>query len=219
VKVEPPVAPKPPDLPAELEEVELGHRALGALRLEGVHVRGADLSDRAAPDLTLLEARLDDVVLDAAEAAGIRLRDVVVARGSWAGLRTSRGTIDRVEASGVRGTGADLAETELADVVFADCRFDLASFRHATLARVVFRDCRLEEADFGGATLSSVRFERCSLAGASVHAASFSRCELRACDLTGLVGAASLGGTRMTRVDLLGIADLLAGALGIEVVE
>jgi len=91
VKVEPPLAPRTPELPDGLEDAELGDRPLGGLRLERVAIRGADLSDRAAPDLRLEEALLDGVLLDGTEAAGLQLTDVRVRGGSWAGLRTSRG--------------------------------------------------------------------------------------------------------------------------------
>ncbi len=219
VDVEPPATPRAPVLPADLERVELGDRPLHGLRLERVALVGADLSERSAPDLRIDESRLDDVLLDAMEAPGFGLADVRVRGGSWANLRAGRAALTRVEADAVRGTGVDLAEAELRDVVLADCRLDLASLRFATLTRVAFRDCRLEEVDFHGATLSSVSFERCILAGANVHAASFSRCEMRECNLERLDGAASLAGVRMTWTDVLGIADRLAVAIGIAIIE
>ncbi|MBA2460794.1 MAG: pentapeptide repeat-containing protein [Actinobacteria bacterium] len=59
----------------------------------------------------------------------------------------------------MRGTGVTLTEAALTDCSFAECRLDLALFRHARLERVAFRDCRLDEADFYGATLRSVLFQ------------------------------------------------------------
>jgi uncharacterized protein YjbI with pentapeptide repeats len=219
VTVEAPLAPRPPELPDELEELALGDRPLHGLVLERVAVEAVDLADRAAPDLDVRESALRRVVLDGTEAAGVRLADVRVDGGSWANLRAVRGSLARVELRDLRATGAELAEAELTDVVFERVRLDLASFRFARLARVVFRDCRLEEADFHGATLSSVLFDGCALTGASVTAASFSRCELAGCDLTGLAGAGALGGVRMRLPDVLAIADELARAVGIELID
>jgi uncharacterized protein YjbI with pentapeptide repeats len=219
VAVDPPAAPKRPELPDELEETTLGDSSLAGLRLERVALRGLAFEERTAPDLRLNEALLDNVALDGCEAAGLTLTDVRVEGGSWANLRAVRGSLTRVEAREVRATGADFAETELRDIAFEGCRLDLASFRFAKLARVAFRDCRLEEADFHGATLSSVRLERCVLAGANLDGASFAQSELRDCELTGLTGAGSLGGVRMPWGDVIQIAGLLAAAAGIEVVD
>jgi uncharacterized protein YjbI with pentapeptide repeats len=119
----------------------------------------------------------------------------------------------------LRATGFELAEAELRDVAFRDCRLDLASFRFASLEAVAFVDCRLEEADFHGATLRSVRFERCRLAGATFEAATFEQGELAGCDLTDLRGVERLRGVRMPPGDVVGIALLLAAAVGIEPAE
>jgi uncharacterized protein YjbI with pentapeptide repeats len=219
VTVEAPLAPRPPELPDELEPLDLADGALHGLVLERALIEAADLADRAAPDLDVRESALRRVLLDGTEAAGLRLTDVRVDGGSWANLRAVRGSLARVELRDLRATGAELAEADVADVVFERVRLDLASFRFARLARVVFRDCRLEEADFHGATLSSVLFDGCALTGASVTAASFSRCEIAGCELIGLTGADSLGGVRMRWPDVLAIADQLARAAGIELVD
>ncbi len=217
--VDPPLVPKRPELPDGLAETALGDARLAGLRLERVSLRGVAFEERTAADLRLEESLLHDVAFDGCEAAGLTLRDVRVEGGSWANLRAVRGSLTRVEARRLRATGTDFAETELRDVVFEDCRLDLASFRFAKLVRVAFRDCRLEEADFHGATFSSVRLERCVLTGANVDGASFSRSELRECELTGLTGAGSLGGVRMPWGDVIQLAGLLAAATGIEVVD
>src|SRR5687768_9131695 len=131
--VDPPAAPKRPELPDELEETVLGDAGLSGLRLERVSLSGAAFEERAAADLRLEESLLREVVLDGCEAAGLSLADVRVEGGSWANLRAVRGSLTRVEAHGLRATGVDVAETELRDVVFEGCRLDLASFRFAKL--------------------------------------------------------------------------------------
>ena len=214
-----PAAPKPPDLPAELEAADFGGGPLSGLELARVALGPEDVSERVAPDLRLEEATLRGVDLTGTHAPGASLADVLVTDGSWANAVLSRGSLTRVRATGLRATGVELAEAQLHDVVFEDCRLDLSSFRFARLERVVFRDCRLEEADLHGATLASVLFERTNLTGATVSAASFERCEIRGCELEGLQGAERLRGVRMPWPDVVQIAGLLAGAIGIEVVD
>ena len=214
-----PATPKPPDLPGELEAAVFGDGPLSGLELSRVALGPEDVSDRVAPELRLEEATLRGIDLTGVHAPGASLADVVVTDGSWANAVLSRGTLTRVRATGLRATGVELAEAHLHDVVFEDCRLDLSSLRFARLERVVFRDCRLEEADLHGATLESVLFERSNLTGATVAAASFERCEVRGCELEGLQGADRLRGVRMPWPDVVQIAGLLAGAVGIEIVD
>ena len=194
----PPAAPRAPDLPDELETAVVPEGTLHDLRLEQVRL-AADLSGRAA--------------------SGLTLQDVVAEAGDWSNLRADRASFLRVEVRGLRGTGVELGEATLRDVVFDGCRLDLSALRHAKLERVVFRDCRLEEAELYGAELHSVRFERTNLAGASIEAATFADCELRGCELEGLRGVDRLRGVRMPWPDIVQIAGLLATAAGIEIVD
>jgi uncharacterized protein YjbI with pentapeptide repeats len=218
VTVEAPLPPRSPEVAAELPRADrdelIANRAADEVELAGLELRGFTL-----PNLRLRGSRLRAVELDEATLTGLDAADVVVADGSWANIRLEECSIARLEAVGLRATGAAFTESRLADATFADCRLDLASFRFAELDRVAFRDCRLEEADFYGATLRSVRFERCTLTGASLETATLARCELRGCDLAELRGVERLAGARMPLPDLVQIAGLLAAASGIEVVD
>jgi uncharacterized protein YjbI with pentapeptide repeats len=147
------------------------------------------------------------------------LVDAVVEDADWANRRAPRLSALRVELRRVRLTGVELAEATLRDVVFDECRLDLAGLRLAKLERVVFRDCRLEEADLYGAQLKDVLFERCVLREATLSAATLERCELRGCDLTALRGAEQLRGVRMPWNDVLANAPLFAIALGVDLVD
>lgn len=155
-----------------------------------------------------------------ARAPGLHdLVDVVVADRDWATERAVRFEARRVELVRCRFTGAELAEASLSDVSFADCRLDLAGFRHGRLERVVFRDCRMAECDFYGATLKDVLFERCELREATFSEVSLDRVELRGCELAGLRGAEALRGARMPWNDVLANAALFAAVAGIEIVD
>jgi uncharacterized protein YjbI with pentapeptide repeats len=147
------------------------------------------------------------------------LVDAVVEDRDWANQRALRLSALRVELRRCRLTGADLAETRLRDVVFADCRLDLVGLRFAKLERVVFRDCRMGECDLYGATLKDVLFERCELREATFSAAKLQRLELRGCDLAGLRGADALRAARMPWNDVLENAALFATTIGIEIVD
>ena len=214
----PPLEPKRPDVSEELAERDLADERLIGLRVDEAAL-GGDLSERAAADLRLQDVRLANLDLTGTEAPGVTVTDAIVAGGSWANLRAARGTLTRVEAQELRATGVDFTEAVLKDVVFADARLDLATFRFAKLERVVFRDCRLEEADFLGASLVSVRFERCNLARAIFVDATCERCELRDCELADLQGIEGLRGARMPWHEVIQVAGQLATAIGITVID
>jgi uncharacterized protein YjbI with pentapeptide repeats len=167
-------------------------------------------SEPYPPDLDESEGRsdLDDGLLDA-----------VVDGVDWANRRAPRAQIRRTELRNVRLTGAELGEAALTDVVFTDCRLDLAGLRNATLERVIFRDCRMDECDLYGARLSDVLYERCTLREATFTEVTLTRVELRGCDLSGLRGAEHLRGGRLPFHDALENAALFATALGIELVD
>ena len=114
-------------------------------------------------------------------------------------------------------TGVQWTRGTINDVVFRDCRIDLATFAGTTFERVSFEGCMLAQAEFREALLRSVRFEHCDLTEADLTGLRIDRCELRACTLDGLAGVERLRGAAMPWADVVGHAGLLAAALGIRV--
>jgi uncharacterized protein YjbI with pentapeptide repeats len=148
------------------------------------------------------------------------LLDVTVADADWANAAPPRSIrAHRTELRRCRLTGAELAQAQLTDVTFTECRLDLLGLRHATLERVVFRDCPMGECDLADATLKDVLFERCDLRRATFSGVAIQRVELRGCELGELRGTEGLRGARMPWSDLLENAAVFAAALGIELVE
>ncbi len=161
-----------------------------------------------------------DPPVDAVPATGLaELVDAEVRDVDWANRQARGAVVRRVELRQCRLTGAELAEAELTDVTFVDCRLDLAGLRMAKLERVAFRDCRMSECDFYEATFTDVLFERCELREATVSRVKLKRAELRGCDLAGLRGVEALRGARMPWNDVLENGPLFAAALGLEIVE
>jgi uncharacterized protein YjbI with pentapeptide repeats len=156
--------------------------------------------------------------LTQAEARGITLRDVRVEHGDWSGAAVVAARLERVEFHRVRMTGAVLSESSLTDVRFVDCRVDLAAWRFCVLRNVRLESCRLEEADLYGTTATSVLFAGCDLTRAALADATFTRVEMRGCRLTGIGNPERLRGVRMSIIDVVEAADVIAAAAGIEIV-
>lgn len=161
-----------------------------------------DLAEDAAP-VTDLEDLVDAVAVD---------RD-------WANRRARGLVARRVELRRCRLTGAELAEAMLSDVVFDECRLDLAGLRVAKLERVIFRECRMAECDLYDASLTDVLFEKCELREATFIGVRLKRVELRGCDLSGLRGVDALRGACMPWSDVLENGPLFAAALGLEIID
>jgi uncharacterized protein YjbI with pentapeptide repeats len=180
-----------------------------APRLEDALERGA-LDERS-----VVEARLVDVDLSGARIRGLRLVDVAVDRGNLANLVAAEPAFTRVVFTGTRLTGAQWTRGRLTDVVFRDCRIDLATFAGTTFERVSFDGCLLAQTDFGEALLRSVRFDHCDLTEADLTGLRIDGCELRSCTLDGVVGVERLRGAAMPWGDVVGHAGVFAAALGI----
>lgn len=149
--------------------------------------------------------------------ASLRLLDVELLTPDLANLRAPDGAIMRSTISGGRLTGASWYGGTAGDVVFRDCRANLAGFALTRLSRVLFERCDLRESDFGGARLTDVAFEHCDLSRADFSEVRFDRCHLTGCTLDGIRLGTDLRGITMPWPDVVGAAGLFAVTLGIEI--
>ena len=163
--------------------------------------------------------RIVDPDLSAQTLRGWNLRDAVIERGNLANLVAPECSLRRVAMSGARMTGVQWTRGLISDVVFRDCRIDLATFAGTTFERVRFEGCLLQQAEFREALLRSVRFEHCDLTEADLTGMRIDGCELRSCTLDGLAGAERLRGAAMPWGDIVGHAGLFASALGIRLLD
>ena len=125
----------------------------------------------------------------------------------------------RVTLTGARITGVQWTRGTITDVVFRDCRIDLATFAGTTFERVAFEGCMLAQAELREALLRSVRFDHCDLTEADLTGLRIDGCELRSCTLDGLAGAERLRGAAMPWGDIVGHAGVFAAALGIRLLD
>lgn len=213
-----PPAPAQPDLSHELVSQELPEELRG-LDLEGVLLERIDLSAEMSRTCNSSGVALCSWIWAVRLRWGAGFRDVIAVGGSWANIRAERATLRRVQLQNLRLTGANLAEADIQDATFEDCRIDLASFRFAKLKRVGFERCQMDEIDFYEANLSSVAFIDCVLVGATLGGATFTGSEMRGCDLSGVANPGQLRGVRMPWPDVISAAGELASAVGIEIID
>src|SRR5918997_3017896 len=132
------VVPKPPRLPSQLDEKQLGVL---------VH-------DAAYTDMTLAEVVGSDQHADGVRFNTVRLTDVNLCGSRLQELKLTDGELTRCNFANVRGTGAQATR-----VAIEGSRLTGISFREASLCDVAIRDCRVDLASFDFAELVSVTFE------------------------------------------------------------
>ena len=184
--------------------------------IEDARVTGTFEEVRAAGG-QILRSRLDRVGLTGARLRSLVLTDVLASGLEASGADWSGAALRRVELSGARLGGLQFVEASASDVVFRDCRLELATWRGAKLRDVVFDGCILDDADFYGAQLQAVRFEDCRLLRADFSSARLARVDLRGSELEPVGDVGGLRGATIDSVQLAGLAPLLARAAGIKI--
>ena len=202
-------------MPPQLEAGEL-HELRHDVNVSESDVSGAVVVDQTASGVTFASVRLADADLSGSRLEHLRITDGVLQRCNLANVHAARASLHRVAIEGSRMTGMAFAEATLRDVTLSGSRIDLASFGFSRLQRVTFEDCVLHQTDFLEAQLDEVRFHGCDLTRADFRGARLNQCEFRRCDLTGLEGVESLRGAALEWSDIVGMAGVWAGALGIE---
>jgi uncharacterized protein YjbI with pentapeptide repeats len=211
-------SPRPPDLPAQLDAVEVKALSHDGAFTE-VEVAGGWLVDQHANGVVFETVKLASVDLSGSRLDHLRISDGALTACNLANLQARSASLTRVSIDASRLTGIVLSQGKLVDVTLRGCRVDLASFTLARLERVTFEDCVLAQTDFLEAQLESVRFHDCKLNGADLRDARLKHCELRRSDLSELQGVESLRGAAMEWSDIVGMAGVWASTLGIELLD
>jgi uncharacterized protein YjbI with pentapeptide repeats len=208
----PPVEPEESH-PASTLETEVEHEQT----VEAARYDDADLADLLAERVEFLQCRFRSARLARSRFSRVRFIDCLVERSDLSNMRGDSGALERVRIAGSRMTGFALNDGLVRDVTFDDCKIDLTNWRQARFDAAVFVGCNLAGADFTDADLRGAAFLRCDLSGAQFHNATMTGARFRACELGGIGGITSWDGAVVHPDDLLGLAYIMAGALGIRV--
>jgi len=132
---------------------------------------------------------LRTVSLSDPAARRLRVQDSRIEASDWANIDLTGGSLERVEITSTRLTGATFTEARLKSVLFKECKMDLALVRMARLEQCVFERCNLSEADFYGTDLTGTVFRECDLSRADLSQAKLAGADVRGCRLDGLRGS------------------------------
>jgi uncharacterized protein YjbI with pentapeptide repeats len=145
------------------------------------------LSPRGQP-VRIDRCVLNSVTLAASKAHGLHLHDSRIEISDLANGDLRGSSIERVEITATRLTGAIFNDAKLKSVLFEECKMDFALLRMARLQQCVFENCNLTDADLYAADLSSAIFRNCDLSRADLSKAKLAGADIRGCRLDGLRG-------------------------------
>jgi len=128
------------------------------------------------------------VTLGDPKANGLRMHDAYIKNSDLANIVLTGSSLERVEITSTRLTGATCTEAQLKSVLFRECNLELALLRMARLQHCVFEKCNLADADFYSADLSGAIFRDCDLSRADLSHAKLTGADIRGCRLDGLRG-------------------------------
>ncbi|MEV1079480.1 pentapeptide repeat-containing protein [Streptomyces sp. NPDC050211] len=185
---------------------------------DGLEFREADLAGQDGGGARFMDCALTGCALDETRLHHARFLDAVLTAPRGVGTNLAESTLRDVEVLDARLGGTQLHGAVLERVVIRGGKIDYLNLRAARLRDVVFENCVLVEPDFGGARLERVEFPGCVLKDADFTSATLMDVDLREAAELGIArGIGRLSGAVISSSQLLDLAGVLAGELGIRV--
>lgn len=177
----------PPELPdptneilTRLDELEDGGQYLN------VEISETELPDQVAERVYIDTAVFRQVAMSGAKLELLKLTDVLFDHCDLNNSKWYKANLNRVQATGSRLTGLEVADAKLSDVLIKECKCDFVQFRASVFKYCRFEACNLREADFSEADLSGVAFVNCDLRGAQMYGTRLKGADLRGSQLDDL---------------------------------
>ena len=168
-----------------LDQANLSHSTLDAVRLKGASLRQTNLDHASLAGAALSGAELDRTRMrnvsahhlsgGALRVSGADLSHSDLADAKIAGSRFENARLVRIAAARMKADrsifinsnfgGAQLLRSSFVGAELTGCNFGGANFAGSSLLRVTFRSCAFSSTDFSSAGLVGSRFDSCGFAG------------------------------------------------------
>ena len=208
----------PPRVPTDYADISRS-QFVNADTFQKFQLKNTELSAISIRALDLREGVLENVALADAKLIKISASDVIFKRPDCTTADFSEGSLLRVSIHDGRMTGWDVNQAAFEDVLFRNCKLDMANFRATKLKRVHFSNCMMTEADFLAAELTDVRLESCILEKVEFSQCTMKNVDFRSSQLIDISGWPHLAGATIDNVQLTAIAPYLAHAMKINVAD
>jgi len=212
----PKLSPHVPMVSADLSQLDDRTELSDDDEWSEVEVRG-DFSGQSACDVEVHDARFNGARFIGTELERLHLTDVIIEGCDWSGALMEAADFTRVAFRDCRMSGTVLMRARLRDVTFERCRLDGANLRMLEGERVRFVESMMSGADLYGVRLPSTRFLSCDMQGIELTNAVVKGARFHGSTLDGITGGLALSGIVIDSTQLLPVAQLVLGALGIVV--
>jgi len=160
---------------------------------------------------------IEDLCEDNQKLLKVSFIDSKINNGSWIAVEMPDSLLRRTVLTHVRLSGL-VAYTLIAEnVVFDNCKIDMANFRSSKFKNVLFKSCVLVETDFQQSSFVNVRFDDCEIEGTDFSGCKFANVDIRGSRFTYIKGAMALRGVTVGHDQLITLAPIFAAEVGMEV--
>lgn len=181
---------------------------------------GNDLSFQEATNVTIEEARFNNVRFAGSILQKLALRDARLDTCDLSNAEWNYSRITRVEIDNARLTGFRATDTKFSNCKFTNCVGKLIQLQTAQFDATIFQNCNLAGCDFRFCNLESVVFDNCDLQEAVFYDANLKNADFRGSNLLGILAhARDLAGAIISRQQALDFATHFANLLGMQVVD
>jgi len=209
-----------PDIPHALQAVQdIGGLIQTDELLSGLLLEGVDGSDVRGKGVEIIESRFTKCTLSQAAIEKFQLRDCILDGCDLTAGSFPNASWHVIEILNSRCSGLQLQMGMLKNVLFKNCKLDLANLRFARLENVAFIDCVITDIDFYNAQLKNVAFTRSALEGVTFSGSTLKNVDLSGSPIVSINGIQSLKGASISQEQLMQLAPYFAREIGITVKE
>lgn len=194
-------------------------RIFSEAKIENAILSNLDYTELKAKNASFEESVIERSHFVAAKLEKLSFMDVEAKASDFSAALCSDSSLVRVHFIGCRMIGVDFNRSVIKDVIFKDCKLDMANFRFAKLTRVRFMKCTFIDADFQAAEIREVAFDNCHLEKVEFGQCKIKQVDVRGSQLYDIKGWQSLRGLIINSTQLVTIAPQLAAELGLIIEE
>ena len=184
---------------------------------EGERFDGGNLSDVDLSGASFMECTFDAVTLTETGLRGARFVDSVVSASFATSLVAARSTWRRVQIESARWGSAELFDAEFESVTLRGGKIDFLNLRGARMTDVLIEDLQITELDLAGFVGTRVAIRNCRIGTIDLTRATCLDVDLRDSQFTRIAGITGMRGTILNEQQLVEVAPLMAGLLGIRI--
>lgn len=185
--------------------------------VDGLSIAHADLTDLRLDSVTWVESELTAATMRNTQLSGCRFLDVRLDRLDASDLLAPNSKWRDAEILSSRLGAISMYDATIDSLRITGSRIGFLNLRDSVIDDLVIEDCPIDELDLSQATLTRATFHGCTIDTLTIRNAKLRHVDLRGARLGVIEPVASLRGAVIDDGQLIDIAPMLAGGLGIVV--